>query len=245
MTTRIYLSRPVSGDGSALLDGPTLHYLTNVLRMKAGDRFQGFDGMGAAYDLLLDALPGGAFIAKVLQRHPAALSSSVRITLAQSLPKGPKMDGVLRQGVEMGVSAFLPFLSDRGISRPDEDGAYHKRDRWEKILVEACRQCGRSDVPKLHHLSNWTDVREGVKVHDLSLFLYEREAIPLRAVLEANPRAQNILLIAGPEGGWTPEEAQEAMSAGIHPVHMPTPILRTETAGLAATAMVRFFYGPR
>jgi len=245
VATRIFLSRPAPGDGTVALDAPTVHYLTNVLRLKDSDRFQGFDGMGAVYDLALDALPGGGFVAKVLQRHPAALASHVQITLAQSLPKGPKFDGVLRQGVEMGVNAFLPFLSERGVSRPDEDATDHKRDRWEKILIEACRQSGRADVPKLHHLSTWTDVLEGVKVHDLALFLYEKEAMPLRSVLELKPQARNILLIAGPEGGWTLPEVQDAHAAGAHPVHMPMPILRTETAGLAASAMVRFFHGPR
>jgi 16S rRNA (uracil1498-N3)-methyltransferase len=245
MATRIFLSRPAPGDGVASLDAPTLHYLTHVLRMKAGDRFRGFDAMGAAYDLILEAHSNGELVARVIQRHPAAMTAAISITLAQSLPKGPKFDIILRQGTEMGVNAFLPFLSDRGISRPDEDGALHKRDRWEKLLIEACRQCGRADVPKLHHLSNWLEVLEGVPAHDLTLFLYEKEALPLKAALETKPQARTVMLIAGPEGGWTAEEAGDAMKAGAHPVHLPTPILRSETSGLAASAMVRFHYADR
>ncbi len=245
MPTRIFLSRPATGDSVVPLDPSTLHYLTRVLRMKEGDRLQGFDTMGAAYDLALGTLPGGEIVAKVLARHPAALPPAVQLTLAQSLPKGPKLDSVLRQGTEMGVTSFLPFLSERAISRPDEDGALHKKDRWEKIAVEACRQCGRVDVPKIYSLGTWTDVLEGMKLHDLNLFLHEKEAPSLKAVLEAHPAVRSVMLIVGPEGGWTPAESKDAMESGAHPVHLPTPVLRCETAGLAAAAMVRFFYGVR
>lgn len=245
MPTRIFLSRPVTGDAAVPLDPATSHYLTRVLRMKEGDRFQGFDTMGAAYDLSVASLPGGGIVAKIVARHPAAVPPAVKITLAQSLPKGPKLDTILRQGTEMGVNSFMPFLSERAISRPDEDGALHKKDRWEKIVVEACRQCGRMDVPKLYSMGGWTDVLEGTKVHDLSLFMHEKEAPPLKNVLESFPNAKNIMLIVGPEGGWSPAETKDAMEAGAHPVHLPTPVLRCETAGLAAAAMVRFFYGVR
>jgi 16S rRNA (uracil1498-N3)-methyltransferase len=245
MPTRIFLSRPATGESVVPLDPSTVHYLTRVLRMKEGDRLQGFDSMGAAYDLVLGTMPGGEIVARVLARHPAALPASVTVTLAQSLPKGPKLDTVLRQGTEMGVTAFLPFLSERAISRPDEDGALHKKDRWEKIVVEACRQCGRLDVPRVYSLGGWTDVLEGMKVHELNLFLHEKEAPPLKSVLESAPGVKSVMLIVGPEGGWSPSEARDVMEAGAHPVHLPTPVLRTETAGLAAAAMVRFFYGVR
>ncbi len=233
--------------GTISFDDSLVHYLTRVLRLQDGDEVTGFDTAGVSYALSLQvpAPSGAGCAAKVLHRLPPAKTAPVIVTLAQSLPKGPKIDLILRQGTEMGVGAFLPFVSSRTVSRPDPEGEVHKTDRWQKILIEACRQCGRIDVPKLSRITDWAGLLAKVKDYDLALFLYEKEAAPIKSVLESKPEAASILLLIGPEGGWSPEEARQALAAGAFPVHLPTSILRCETAGLAATAMVRFFHGER
>jgi 16S rRNA (uracil1498-N3)-methyltransferase len=155
------------------------------------------------------------------------------------------MDLILRQGTELVVHRFIPLLTRRSISRPDIAQYGHKKSRWQKIVVEACRQCGRDDIPGLDPVTKWEKALELFREFDLVLMAYEKDAPTLQTVLESAPRSKKILILIGPEGGWTKEEAREAEQGGAAPVHFPTPILRTETAGIAATAMIQFFFSHR
>jgi len=151
------------------------------------------------------------------------------------------MDLVLRQGTEAGVHRFIPLLTQRSVSRPEASQYGHKNERWQKILVEACRQSGRADLPALEQVTPWEAVLSRFGEFDLVLLPYEKQAPTLWTVLESNPAARKILTLVGPEGGWTGEEVIQARKAGAFPAHLPTPILRTETAGLAVVSMVQFF----
>ncbi len=153
------------------------------------------------------------------------------------------MDLILRQATEAGVRHFIPLVTERSISRPDTSQYGHKNDRWQKILVEACRQCGRSDIPGLDPVTDWKQALELFSQFDMVLMPYEKEAPTLRTMLESNSSAKKILILIGPEGGWSKTEVREAEERGGSPVHLPTPILRTETAGLAVVSMIQFFYG--
>jgi 16S rRNA (uracil1498-N3)-methyltransferase len=168
-----------------------------------------------------------------------------QITLGQSLPKASKFDLILRQGTELGVQRFIPMVTRRSVSRPEGSQFNHKQDRWLKILVEACRQSGRNDVPILDPIRDWHQTLDLFKEFDLVLIPYEKEAPTLRTVLESHPLVERVLALVGPEGGWAPEEIQEARDRGAFPVHLPTPILRTETAGLAVAAMIQYELGER
>jgi 16S rRNA (uracil1498-N3)-methyltransferase len=132
-------------------------------------------------------------------------------------------------------------VTQRSVSRPDISQYGHKNDRWQKILMEACRQCGRNDVPQLDLVIDWPEALGLFGEFDQVLLPYEKEAPTLKTVLESNPSAGKILVLVGPEGGWAEEEVREAEERGAAPVHLPTPILRTETAGIAIVSMVQFF----
>jgi len=221
------------------LEGASARYLLKVLRKKEGDPFLGIDDQGREYDL---ALRGDAI-------HPSAKVVGVRapkgeevcsIVLAQGLPKGTKMDSILRQCTEVGVDRFIPLLTKRCVSRPQEERWSHKAERWGKILLEACRQSGRVSIPALDPVTNWSTLLSAFKEFDLVLMPYEKEAPALGELLDAKPGPKNILILIGPEGGWAPDEVWEAEQNGAFPTHLPTPILRTETAGLVTTAMLRF-----
>ena len=133
--------------------------------------------------------------------------------MAQSLPKGPKIDLILKQGTEAGVNRFIPLVTQRSISRPDESQFEHKNNRWQKILVEACRQCGRNDVPQLDEVTDWKKCQELFGEFDLVLLPYEKEAPTLKTVLESNSTARKILVLVGPEGGWSNERRSQRSPA--------------------------------
>jgi 16S rRNA (uracil1498-N3)-methyltransferase len=241
-TPRLFLATPPSVKAKELLlDESASRYLVKVMRLENGARFVGFDAQSNEYELELGPVEGLLVTAKVLSCHPYNPDrSSSFIALAQSLPKGPKIDLILRQGTEAGVNRFIPLVTRRSVSRPDESQFEHKNNRWQKILVEACRQCGRNDVPQLDEVTEWKRCLELFAEFDQVLLPYEKEAPTLKTVLESNLSARKILILVGPEGGWSKEEVAEAQQKGAAAVHLPTPILRTETAGLAVVSMVQY-----
>jgi 16S rRNA (uracil1498-N3)-methyltransferase len=216
-------------------------YLVKVLRLESGARFLGFDSQAREYELVLQQTDTIPATAKILScREKSRDNAANYIALAQSLPKGPKIDLILRQGTEAGVNRFIPLITQRSISRPDESQFEHKNNRWQKILVEACRQCGRNDLPQLDEVKDWEKCLELFDEFDQVLLPYEKEAPTLKTVLESNPIAKKILVLVGPEGGWSQDEVREAQLKGAAAVHLPTPILRAETAGLAIVSMIQY-----
>lgn len=241
---RLFLPQVPPGQIEVQLEASASSYLVKVLRFTEGAPLKGFDDSGCEYDLVLAGADSQAARARIVSRKEASASNpAVRITLAQSLPKAAKMDLVLRQGCEAGAHRFIPFLSRRSVSRPEPSQFDHKNDRWGKILVEACRQSGRNQVPQLDAVTEWKDLLTRFKEFDLVLLPYEKEAPTLRTVLESKSGVRSVLVLIGPEGGWDPEEVNEAEAQGAVAVHLPTPILRTETAGVSIVSMLQFFYG--
>jgi 16S rRNA (uracil1498-N3)-methyltransferase len=238
---RIFLRETPLVGSTLSLELSLSHYLVKVLRLGAHSPFVGFDPKGGEYEMTLVNADAQKSDARVLRQTKEAPSESLWIALGQGLPKGAKMDLILRQGTEIGIHQMIPVLTERSVSRPEPGQWEHKRDRWQKILVEACRQCGRRDVPELKPLTDWKILLESFKDYDLVLLPYEKEAPSLRGVLESNPESRRILILIGPEGGWAPGEVEQAQTHGACVTHLPVPILRTETAGLAAAAMVQFF----
>jgi 16S rRNA (uracil1498-N3)-methyltransferase len=240
---RLFLPGLADNRDEITLDESASRYLTKVLRLRAGDKLLGFDGKGFDYELCLQTVDERlAQVSVKGRRGKEETGEAVRITLGQSLPKAGKMDLILRQGTEAGVNRFIPLLTRRSISRPDENQRDHKTQRWQKIIVEACRQCGRQDLPELDPVTLWAEVLNQFLNFDLVLLPYEKEAPTLQTVLKSKSGAKRILVLIGPEGGWAPEEVKEAAQKGALSVHLPTPILRTETAGMVVASMLKFFY---
>ena len=238
---RLYLPAVPPDAKEIALDPMASHYLVKVLRLSEGTRFIGFDPQAFQYELTLEKQDPAQAVVKVHSRTAPSLKLQGQIALGQSLPKASKMDTILRQGTEVGVHRFIPLVTQRSVSRPDDSGKDHKNERWQKILVEACRQCGRNDVPRLDAVTDWKDGLDLFAEFDHVLLPYEKEAPTLNTVLESKGPAGKILILIGPEGGWSPDEVKEASDRGACPIHLPTPILRTETAGVVVVSMVRFF----
>jgi len=236
---RIFLRHSCEEGSFYLPDTAGLHYLLRVLRAAPGEMYRGFDADAFGYRLEWRSEKEGF---QVLERTPPSGTPAFTLSLAQGLPKGPKFESVLRQCTEAGIHSFFPLLTERTVVRLPPEEREGKRVRWEKILQEASRQCGRNDVPELSTPLSWEEGLAILGSFDLVLMLYEGDGHPLRRVLESHPKARRVLLLVGPEGGWSPREVEESVGRGAQVVHLPTPILRTETAPLAAASMVCFHY---
>ena len=220
------------------------HHLARVLRLKPGETVVAVDGSGRDYTVRLDTVSAestGTIIGVAARDSESPFS----ITLVQGLPKGDKLETVIRAGTELGVARVAPALTARTVVRLDPARAASRLARWQRVAREAAKQCGRGRLPVIEAprpLAAWltAPVEAGV----LRVCLWEEERAPLGEVLEtlaATPTGA--MVIVGPEGGLTRDEAEAARRAGWHVVGFGPRVLRTETAGPAIVAALQFRFG--
>jgi 16S rRNA (uracil1498-N3)-methyltransferase len=231
-----------AGERVALAPGDARKLVT-VLRRQSGDRVQIVDATGAEFSGLLDV--EGKAVHALLE--PPATPSGVaetgaRIVLAQAIPKGQKMDFIVEKATELGVATIVPLRSERVVGERTGD---QKRDRWQRIARSAAQQAGRSVVPCVEPVVDWESLRATFVAYDRVYIPWERaDTVPLRERFEAEaPAARAILIVIGPEGGFSGAEIDLARAAGAVPVSLGARILRTETAGLVVLTALLYACG--
>ena len=218
-------------------------YLTRVLRLGAGDRLTLFDGAGEEVDVEISRLGPRALELRVLARHQAPVPQGPELTLIQALARGEKLDFVVQKATELGVHRIIPVSTVRAVPQLEALRSTTRRARWQKIAREAARQSGRADLPEVEPLTTFALAVAATPRDALKLLFWEgARAQHLREVLPAQPPARVVLAI-GPEGGFADEEVQRAREAGFVVVGLGPRILRTETAALAALAVINFALG--
>jgi 16S rRNA (uracil1498-N3)-methyltransferase len=231
-------------DDQVTFDRDESHHLARVLRLRAGDTVIAVDGSGCEFTVRLDAVASEAVgtIVGVAARHT---ESPFAITLVQALPKGDKLETVIRAATELGVACVAPALSARTVVRLDAARTASRRARWERVAREAAKQCGRSHLPAiapLRALAEW--IAEPAVARGLRLCLWEGERAPLAGALSTIvPAPTSAIVIIGPEGGLTPDEVETARRAGWCVAGFGPRLLRTETAGPAVIAILQFHFG--
>lgn len=222
------------------LQGQEAHHVAKVLRMKAGDRLLICDNSGREYECELTQT-GEICRANVISCRETDCEPHVRITLYQGLPKGDKMDGILTRCTEIGVTAFVPVLSPRSVVRLSGKEGEAKCERYRRIVQAACKQCGRAKIPEVRLPLSAGAIP--VERHDLFLICYEGEQTRgLRAAVENTP-CTDLGLYIGPEGGLELAEVEALCARGALPVSLGKRILRTETAGCTAAALILGYNG--
>lgn len=231
---------------SAEIRGDIAHQIGRVLRLRPGDEIELLDNSGSAFSARIEEIARDRVLAEVTgQRRPES-EPAVRLEIYQSLLKGEKMEWILQKGTEIGVSLFVPVLSERCVSRPSERDMIHKLERWRTILREAAEQSGRAVLPEVAPLDDFAKACAAAATADFAALAWEAErASTLRQRLkesvsgwegrEARPR---VAVLIGPEGGFSEREVEAARLAGILPASMGPRILRAETAALVAATVV-------
>lgn len=227
---------PLSGlePGERKLDPKTAHYLCDVLRLRAGEKFVAFDPEAKREaDARLAINEDGAYCGVGALRDSARATDS-GIVLVQALGKGDKTEQVVRSATALGVAELHLVESARSVARVN-DRSDNKRSRWEAIALDAARQSGRADVPKLvgphtleQELSFWHE-QSAIK-----LCLVPGAVQTLKTLTAGWTLGSPIAILIGPEGGLAPEEIQQAEQAGFASANFGELVLRTEIAGTAA-----------
>lgn len=236
---RRFFVPPSSLDGEQIaLNGDVLRHMA-VLRLQAGDEVLLLDGSGRVARCRIEILEKRHGVAHCLERWQES-ESALPLHLLQGSPKGDKLELVLQKGTELGITRFTPVLCGRSVAGRGKGGD-SRRQRWQKVVVEAARQCRRPVLPQLEAATGLDEALANCR-EPLRLMLWEEGARPLAEVLPAE-RPEAVAVLVGPEGGFSAAEAGKAAAAGFLPVHLGPRILRTETAGLAIASILQYLYG--
>ena len=226
------------GERRISLDGEDFRHLVRVLRKRAGDELAAVDAGGTGFSMRI--LRVGRAQCDVELAPAAAVTASpvgIRITLMQCLPKGRKIDLIVRQATEAGVERIVLVVSEHSQVRPDEQDARVLRLR--KIAREALQQSGAPRLPEIEEPRSLASVARSAGEWDTALFFHEqpRGGAALHQLLAGMPRSVAILI--GPEGGLSGDEAALLEGAGFHPAYLGGSVLRVETAALYALGAVK------
>lgn len=222
------------------LEGERLRHLRTVLRLGPGDEFSATDGAGVEYRLRVERLGRDRGRALVLGRAEPLRESALDLVIAQALPKGDRFSSVLEKAAELGVRGIRPVLSQRTVVA---GGAGTAAARWRRIVASAVAQSGRTRLPVVHPLCTFEQLIADPSPPELRLLLWEHATEGLRELIDPRPVPRSVLVAIGPEGGWSEQEVQRARQAGFVAVRFGPRILRTDTAGVAALAVLQSRWG--
>ncbi len=233
---RLYQNTPLIIGDELTLDSYASHHLTKVLRFPQGQSITLFNGDGFNYTAAVLKAEQGSVV-KLLGKEHNPSESKLKLTLAQGVAKGEKMDFLIQKAVELGVSKIIPILTERCVVKLKGDKLQKRQLHWQKIVIGACEQSGRSVVPK---------VLEPISL-DALLQLPTSNGFVLHhraenTLLDIPPTSESTILI-GPEGGLSEVEITQAIQTGYQSLLLGSRVLRTETASLAAIANMQLLWG--
>ena len=217
----------------ALDDGET-HHALSVLRMQVGDRATVFNGQGAEATVELASVEKGRVVLKKTGTGKTP-PLPCELVLGQAIPKGKNMELIVEKATELGAAAIVPLMSERTIVRATAGEALTKREKWQRVAIEAAKQCGQNWLPRVHTPQTPKEFFQAGEKFDLMLIAsLQPDARPIKDVLgeTAGQHPRRVLILVGPEGDFTPAEVGLAKAHGCRPVTLGPIILRTETAAL-------------
>jgi 16S rRNA (uracil1498-N3)-methyltransferase len=240
---RFYVSQLHIKNGVTKVGGSEARHIQKVLRLKTGDEVVLFNGSTQQYQgTIIEEHPNSVTI-RIQNILPFHAESPLGATLAQSLLKGEKMDYLIQKATELGVKRVIPFLSSRSIPHLDKSQTSKRHQRWEKIAIEASKQCGRGVIPTIDPLQDFSNLLENAPSEALRFLLWEKEGVRLKDFLRGLKERKEIFFVVGPEGGFSKEEVTQAEQFGFTPVFLGERILRAETVSLCILSILQYEWG--
>jgi 16S rRNA (uracil1498-N3)-methyltransferase len=238
---RVFIDGPLTNEVSII--GDDAYHLVRVLRVKPGDELVVVGQDGQASEAVIHSVTTACVTAVLSSGIDRSVEPPVSVWLAQGLPKGDKMDLVVQKAVEIGAQRIIPLATDHSVVRYDEAKQRSRAARWQKVAGEAGKQCGRGRIPEVTNVITLPELLAGLEPGATLLMLYEGETTNgIRQVL-GNYAGGTIVLLIGPEGGFSTTEVELCRKHGAQIVTMGPRILRTETAAIAALAIVMYQCG--
>ena len=222
-----------------MLDRMESHHACDVLRLRAGARVEVFDGKGRRAAGTLQGASRSEAVVRIEHREVSG-APHCRLTLVAALPKGKLLEWIIEKGTELGVSRFCPVVTDRSIARVEAAEGEKKREKWERVALEACKQSGQDWLPEVclpvplsHFLKGGMDFSQGAVVASL-----RAGASRLRKLIPDFEGLGHVTLFVGPEGDFTPGEYDAMVALGVREATLGARVLRLETAALTLVSVV-------
>lgn len=223
----------------AIITGSDYKHIVKVLRLKPGDKVLLFDETSFEHVGKIVEINKTDIRVEILTSSKVNVESDTRITLLQGIPKGSKMDFIIEKATELGVTSIVPVVTERSQVRET-----NKALRWQRIAMEASKQCGRVAAPKIHEVIGFDDCGIYCNGSDLRLICYEHCKSKLSDYIKNTSRPPiNVIIFIGPEGGFSESEINLAAEWGFSAVGLGPRILRTETASVVAVALIQHILG--
>ncbi|OGP80098.1 MAG: hypothetical protein A2V86_05990 [Deltaproteobacteria bacterium RBG_16_49_23] len=243
---RIVLDLDIEIGKKVILEGPPLEAL-RVQGGRAGSIATLTDAQGKDFRGRVLRLSGEKASVLIFESFPSSTESLLEMILLQALPEKERMELIIQKATELGVSAILPFKSQKSISLEEREAKQKKAHRWQEIAVKAVQQSRRAKVPRIEKYRSFEEALEYCREEGLKILLWEKEGESLRNVLKKyfamSPPFGKAYLMIGPEGGFTREEVRLAEDKGYIPVKLGQRILRTETAAITLVGILQYELG--
>lgn len=241
---RFFVPKGNIREGRGTITDQELVHMRKVLRLRPGDRVTLFDDEGWEHEGIIQSYAAGVGEIGIVKSYQPERESSLDVTLAQALGKGEKMDWVVEKATELGVRTIVPFLSSYTVPRLDANKMERRHARWKKIALSAAKQSGRARIPDILGVSDFRELVRRPWPCELKLLFWEKESLRnLNQLRGENVHLNSLLLVIGPEGGFSQDEASEAIRHGFQSIRLGRRILRSETAALASLSIVQFLWG--
>jgi len=235
---RIYQAIPLASGQTLELDAQATVYLAKVLRLRVGDELRVFNGGGGEFAAQVSELGRRAARITLGEAVPGLPESPLELRLLQGVSRGERMDYTVQKAVELGVNRIVPVLAERTTVNLKGERRDRRRAHWQGVVHSACEQSGRNRVPAVAPVTPFAEAIAGAE--GLKLVLHHRAPSDLASL---SAPAGPVTLLIGPEGGLSAGEIDAAEAAGFVPLRLGPRVLRTETAALAALAVLQWQWG--
>lgn len=239
-TSRIYIDQEITVGNSLTLQDTAGHHVARVLRMKIDQPLILFNGQGGEFSAKIISIHRSKVEVEVNDFFDIERESWINIELIQGLSKGEKMDFTIQKAVELGVNKIVPLITTFSNVKLDQKRFEKKLDHWRKVIISACEQCGRNQIPELTGIKKLDNLISNDQ-KDLKLILAPDAK---KSLADFSDQIKNISLVIGPEGGLSKSEIESLKKErGYTSVQLGPRILRTETAALATIAALQNQFG--
>jgi 16S rRNA (uracil1498-N3)-methyltransferase len=240
-TIRLYHPEPLPSEGELGLSGDAARHAGTVLRVRPGDSLVLFDGEHSVTSEVVISSKRELRV-RIIGPADGPAPSPLRSVLVQGVARGDKMDWLIQKATELGVAAIQPVLMARSQAKMDEEKKHKRQQRWQQQAISACEQSGRIDVPRVLELCPFEQWLAGLEDEPWLMFGDPHEGSSLNA-LTAPRSGQNVYVVVGPEGGFSPEERSTLAAKAAHGITLGPRVLRTETAGIVLLSLLQHRWG--
>jgi 16S rRNA (uracil1498-N3)-methyltransferase len=241
---RFLIEKETAPSSPVSISGQDAKHICKVLRLKSGGCLELTNGKGLDFEARITFVSPRRVDLEIIRSFPSVSESDARITVCTGMIKDKKMDMVIRQLTELGITGWMPFFCERSIPTPNAKRIQNRIQRWEAIVKESIKQCQRSRLPSITRPVSFETVLQLSDSFDMKIAFWEKSARKIKELSKQNlPEKSRIMILIGPEGGFSESEIDQAEQKGFKAYSLGPRILRAETAAISAGALVQHIIG--